>query len=659
MMYPKLAFDNIRKNARIYLPYILTCMLMIAMFYIMKSLSLNEGLNGIFGAQTTAYILGLGTYVIGIFAFIFLFYTNSFLLKQRKKEFGLYNILGMEKRHIAKMLGYESLYVTLLSFVGGLGSGILLDKLMYVVVSRLVGVEVQLGFYISVKAIQTTLLLFGIVFVLIFLNSMRMIHLSQPIELLKGGSVGEREPKAKWLIALLGILCLGSGYYISLTIQNPLLALSLFFVAVLLVIFGTYLLFTAGSIALLKLLKKSKRYYYQTKHFISVSGMMYRMKQNAVGLANICILSTMVLVMASSTTSLLVGVEEILREHYPYQIELQQQCKTGDTSDVIAETVRSLAAEQEIAITDVESHKNIQFQMIVDGDTLRAGAGSDDFSRLANVRNVFAITAADYTAYTGDPVTLAEHEVLLWGNREPYALSYFNIFGERFEVQRSTEKFIENIAMNADICPTMGIVVKDITVIEMLYQEQAAVYGKNASHLIWFYGLNIDGDEAQQKHFYTLLSERLRNQSIHVTMKCRAEQKTGLYALYGGLFFLGIFLGLLFTMATVLIIYYKQISEGYDDQSRFEIMQKVGMSEQEVKHAIHSQVLTVFFLPLMMAGLHTAVAFPIVRKILTMLQMTNAKLFAMSNICVFLAFTAIYVVIYLLTAHAYYKIVRT
>ena len=367
ILYPKLAFENIKKNSQSYVPYMLTCVLTVAMYYIMKSLSMNKGLVNLMGEAEVAYTLKLGTHVIEIFSFIFLFYTNSFLMKNRKKEFGLFNILGMEKKHIARIIAWENIYVTVISLAAGFGAGILLDKLMYVILLRILGAEIALGFYISEKAIIHTAVLFGILFFLIFLNALRMIHLSKPIELLKGGNTGEKEPKAKWLAALLGILCLGGGYYIAVTVKNPVTALTLFFGAVLLVIAGTYLTFTAGSIALLKILKANKRYYYRTNHFISISGMLYRMKQNAVGLANICILCTMVLVMISSTSSLMIGSEDILNKRYPMQINIYQILGDENDREKMVELVHSKADEADIEITAEKDCLYLEFAVVFDG----------------------------------------------------------------------------------------------------------------------------------------------------------------------------------------------------------------------------------------------------------------------------------------------------
>lgn len=656
MMYPKLAFDNICKNRRTYFPYILTCIFTVAMYYIMKSLSVNEGLNNVFGAATTAYILQLGCNVIAVFSFIFLFYTNSFLTKNRKKEFGLFNILGMEKKHIAKIIAYESIYSAVISLVGGLGFGILLDKLMYVIVARVINTEIPLGFYISVNAVKAVLIVFGILFFLIFLNSLRLIHLSKPIELLRGGNTGEKEPKAKWLIALLGIACLCTGYGISLTIKNPIMALLYFFAAVIFVIIGTYLLFTAVSIVFLKILKMNKRYYYKINHFISVSGMMYRMKQNAVGLANICVLSTMVLVMVSSTASLMVGVEDIIKERYPYQFELDVINGGRNELSELAAAAEKIADDENVTIKKSLKYSNIQFEGILDGDTFKFPDATLDFRQIDNVHNIYAVTADEFSAYTGIPAELEDNEVVLWQNGEKYSNDHIYLFDEKYTITKRTKEFIGNADVNNLICPTFGIVVNDYSIIENLYKEQEKVYGKNASDIKHIYKFDTDLDDEKQKEFSNTIEKKINNEDFE--MNVRTKERDSIYELFGGLFFLGIFLGLLFTIAAVLIIYYKQISEGLDDKKRFEIMQKVGMNEHEVKSSIRSQVLTVFFMPLILSGIHTAFAFPILRKILAMFNLTNVRLFAVSTICVFLSFAAIYAFIYLMTAKSYYKIVK-
>lgn len=661
MLYPKLAANNIKKNTKTYIPYIITCILTVAMYYIMESLSGNDGLKNIYGSEAVTTTLNLGSVITAIFAFIFLFYTNSFLTKNRKKEFGIFNILGMEKKHIAKVIAYENLYVVIISIGLGFLTGILLDKLMYLIIAKIVKAEIALGFYISKEAVLHTIILFGILFLLIFLNSLRMIHLSKPIELLKGGNVGEKEPKAKWFIALLGLGCLGAGYYISLTVENPVSALKLFFIAVILVIAGTYLLFTSSSIAFLKLLKKNKGFYYKTNHFISVSGMIYRMKQNAVGLANICILSTMVLVMVSSTASLIIGTEDLIMNRYPYEIAVYSEEGNSENNEKILNIVKEVTKKENKNIKNEIKYSSLGFTAVFDDkDTFTL---SNDYNLDNNFKNLFFITAEDYSNFIGRNVKLADDEVIIYSNREKYneKKDYFKLFGKTYRIIDRTDEFVENGMISANITSTHGIVVKDISVIKELYEKQKEVLEDDANGIEFYYGIDIGGSKEGQKALYTNIKNEINAQSKELsscTTECREFKRSDIYALYGSLFFLGMFLGLLFTMATVLIIYYKQISEGYEDKKRFEIMQKVGMSNQEVKSSIHSQVLTVFFLPLITAGIHVAVAFPIIRKILLMLSLTNTKLYIICTMASFLVFALIYGFIYLLTAKVYYRIVK-
>lgn len=351
LFYPKLAASGLKKNRRLYIPYLLTCIFTVAMFYIVKSLSLNPGLSDMVGDATMTFTMKFGCVVIGLFALIFLFYTNSFLMKQRKKEFGLFHILGMEKHHLYRLIAWENLYAAIFTLTAGLLFGIALDKAMFLLVSRMIGGEIPLGFFLSPRAVVETMVLFLGIYTLIFLNALRQIKTANPIELLHAGNMGEKEPKAKWFMAILGLLCTGAGYYLAITTENPVTSLSLAFVAVILVVIGTYLLFTAGSIALLKVLKSHKGYYYKTRHFISVSGMIYRMKQNAVGLANICILSTGVLLMVACTTSLMVGMEDIIRSRYPNQLALYADDENLETAGEAVEAVKQLQKESGIEAT--------------------------------------------------------------------------------------------------------------------------------------------------------------------------------------------------------------------------------------------------------------------------------------------------------------------
>ncbi len=650
----KLAAGNIKKNGRTYIPYILTCIVTVAMFYIVKSLSLNPGLENMLGGNFLNTTMGLGSGVVAIFSFIFLFYTNSFLVRQRKKEFGVFNILGMERRHIARVVGWETVYVTFISLAAGLGLGLALDKVMFLAVARIIGAKVPLGFFVSIEAIVFTIVFFLVLFVLIYLNSVRQIRAADPIELLRAGNVGEKEPKANWLLTVWGMATLGGGYYIAITTRNPIASVLMFFAAVVLVIVGTYLLFTSGSIALLKMLRKNKRYYYRTKHFVSVSGMIYRMKQNAVGLANICILSTMVLVMVSTTTSMMVGMEEIIRNRYPAEFVFYFDAEKEQEQET-TEAIHRLQEQSGLRLEKEWEYTYVAFQAIRDGDSYsvlreRARSVEDDTNSL------FFVTLDDYNAVTGEQKQLGEGEILIYSNRQAFDYPVLKLFEREFRVAGKLDGFVGNGQYEALMSATQYIVVPDRATLEMLYREQESILTDLASNIQWVYGFDLKAGEDEQEAFQEILTNQLASAG-GFDLETRVDGRTAFLEIDGGLFFIGLFLGILFIMATVLIIYYKQISEGYDDKNRFEIMQKVGMSRGEVKSAIHSQVLTVFFLPLIVAGIHVAAAFPLISRLLAMLNLYNIKLFAVCTVSCFLVFAVMYVLIYVMTARTYYRIV--
>lgn len=655
VFYPKLAANNIKKNSKTYIPYILTCIFTAAMYYIIHSLSNNEGISTLIGSDTISITLGLGNSITAIFAIIFLFYTNSFLIKRRKKEFGLFNILGMEKKHLLRVIGYETLYIALISLTLGIAIGILLDKLMYLSVLKLMGVEISLGFYISWSSILSTIILFSIIFFIIFINSLRQVHLSNPIELLRSSNFGEKEPKTKWAMAILGFVCLGLGYYIALTTKNPVAAISLFFVAVILVIVGTYLVFTAGSIAFLKVLRKNKNYYYNVKHFTSVAGMIYRMKQNAVGLANICILSTMVLVMISSTSSMMMGMEDIINERYPYDISIYSDGSDTNKNNLLVEEIENSISSEKVEKEVAYSYLN--FAGIKDKDKFITNRDSNSVV-VNNINNLIFITLEDYNKVASESKVLEDGEVLLYSNRDKYEYDTINVFDKSYKIVERVDDFLGNGIISANVASSQFIVVKDMEELDYLYRAQKDTFGENASEIEFMYGIDLKVDDNEKEVIYNNIIDTLNNKGFDFIGETKAGSRSSFLSLYGGLFFIGIFLGALFIMATILIIYYKQISEGYDDKERFEIMQKVGMSNEEVQGAIRSQVLTVFFLPLITAGIHISFAFPFILKILSMLNLTNTKLFILCTVVSFIIFTLIYSIIYILTARVYYKIVR-
>ena len=656
LFYPKLAATNIKKNYQTYIPYILTSIGTIMMYYIMKSISLDKGLNNMSGGDNLKSILAMGSFVIALFSLIFLFYTNSFLIKRRKKEFGLFNILGMEKKHITKIMLFETIYVFFISIIIGILGGIVLSKLMYMLLLKLLKFQVPMGYTISFKAIYYTLILFAVIFLLTFVNNLRQIHLAKPIELLSGGQVGEKEPKTKWLLTLIGLAALIGGYTIANTTESPLAALYMFLIAVILVIVGTYCLFTAGSIAFLKMLRKNKNYYYQTKHFTTVSGMMYRMKQNAVGLANICILSTAVLVMLSSTVSLYIGIEDVLRTRFERNILITSSDISEDYQNGVKDTTSKVLESHNLKPENILEYRYLRFAALKEGDSFTdTNNVTNDSAK--NIRMLYFMPLTDYNALNDTEYTLKNDEVLLIENGEKYTNDTVTVFDHTFDIKEKSNTSTENLSLLRDITDIYYIIVNDLSQIEEIYNRQPDASDTLASNYRYLYGFDIDADNEESIQITKDIQTSFQGKYDDSYIESAEASREDFFSLYGGLFFLGLFLGALFIMATVLIIYYKQISEGYDDKARFEIMQKVGMSRSEIKKSIRSQVLTVFFLPIVTAAIHIAFAFKLITKLLALLNLTNVVLFAWCTLGTLLVFALFYAVIYGLTARVYYRIV--
>ena len=654
LFYPRLAANNLNKNTKTYIPYLLTCIGTIIMFYNMCFLAFAREIGKIGDSRSLRYILILGAVVIGIFSVIFLFYTNSFLIKRRKKEFGLFNILGMEKKHVARVMFFETLLTAVVSLAAGILGGILLSKLIILLLFKIISFEVSFGFEVPVSAVLYTLALFGGIFVMNLAYNIFQVRLSKPIELLKGGNVGEKEPKTKWLLASLGAILLGGGYYIALSTDSPLAALNIFFVAVILVIAGTYCLFTAGSIAILKILRSNKRYYYKLKHFTSVSGLLYRMKQNAAGLANICILSTAVIVMLSTTISMYIGMEDVLRTRYPRNIIVSALNASKEQAERLDAVIKQQADVAQVALKDVIRYRSMSFMLLQDGTrftpALPASLSSSHFAMA-----VF-VPLEDYNRMENKSISLSEGEVLLYTLRGNIAGDTVSFGGLKLSIRDRLASLSTEGKTPASLSNSYYVIVDSTDTIKKIY---ASLNGKKADmkELSYYYGFDVSGDREVQIKLVKDLQKAVKAAGVNGFAEGAENSRKSFFTLYGGLFFLGLFLGLLFIMATVLIIYYKQIAEGYDDRDRFEIMQKVGMSHTEVRKTIHSQVLTVFFLPLVTAVIHLAVGFKVITKLLAVLNLTNIPLFAACTAVTILVFAGFYSLIYAFTARTYYRIV--
>ena len=657
--YFRLAFDNLKKNAKMYIPFVLSCILTIMMYYMVSSLSMNPNMMNMIGGDIMQQILSLGIYVITVFAVIFLFYTNSFLIKRRKREFGLFNILGMEKKHLSIVIALESMIVFLVSMVLGIGIGILLDKAFYLLIAKMLNASIALGFYISYQSIVNSIILFLIIFVLMYLFSLIQINLSNPIELLHGDQHGEKEPKTKWLLALIGLICLGTGYYMSVSIQDPVTAFAFFMVAVILVVIGTYMLFTAGSIVILKLLRKNKRYYYKTNHFISVSNMIYRMKQNAVGLGNICILSTMVLVMLSTTISLWVGMNDIIETRFPRDITVSISSVDSNQALYTIDDMNYAIEQAGIQTDDELVYRTLSVSAFNQGNTYTFGNENMSLQDISNVVVLYFITLDDYNRTEGTNVSLAPDEVLVFPSGKQFDHKTIDIASNTFKVKGILDSIKADSNYSANLQNSMFVVVDSMDTLFMIDDLQKQAYGDNASYIHTSYDFNLSKSEKMSvKEATDALIANYPGDTTYMMVDTQEGNYEDLLSLYASFLFIGIFLSFLFIMATVLIMYYKQITEGYEDKKRFEIMQKVGLNKREVKKTINSQVLTVFFLPLVVAAIHIVFAFPMIEKMLRLLYLDNTNLYIMTTVICFGVFALVYVLIYFLTSKVYYGIVR-
>lgn len=648
-LYPKLTINGISKNRQAYIPYILTCVGMVMMFYIVSFLSKSDFVANMPGGDTMKLLLTFGCVILVLFSAIFLFYTNSFLIKSRKKELGLYNILGMSKKNIAAVMLWESVIVYAISAVAGIICGILFSKAAELLVTNLLKESVNYAFSINPSSITQTLFWFAIIFVLILINSLRQVHKASPVELLRSENTGDKQaPKLNIIKTVTGVILLVIAYAIALFVKNPLSAAGMFLFAVGLVIIATEFLFTAGSVALCKLLQKNKKYYYKTNHFVSVSQMVFRMNRNGSGLSNICILSTMVLVTLTATISLYAGEEDTLNSTFPYQISVQTTSENDSDFENVRAEIERIIAENGVTTVNSISYNFFSSGAIIDGSNALSDYLKGLSSGSSDIRIMTVVPVEYYNLYTGKNIVLADNEAVIVCERADYAHGTICFDGENeLSITAKAEDFPVVSAAGMQMYPSMAVFVKDMDTVKEIAGE-SGILGN-------YYGIDLAEDDDAQIKLADALSGIESEASINVRSKAFEGQE--FYATFGGLFFLGIVLGSIFLCAAVLIMYYKQISEGFEDKERFEILRKVGMTKKEIKQSINSQVLTVFFAPLVTAAIHTMFALPIILRLLSLFGFTNIPLFlAVAGICIAI-FAVIYITAYIITARSYYRIV--
>jgi len=670
----RFSVSNIKKNGRLFLPHVLSGSGFVAVFYIFLALSMDERLHGMRGGAYIPAVMKLGTYIMEILSVILIFYTDSFLMKQRRSEYGLYSVLGLERKHIGRLMFTEHIISALCAIFPGLLAGMILYKFFTLLICNILNIDSILGFYVSVEPVLHTAAFFAVVYAAAFAFNRIQLARLRVVELLHSANAGEREPKVRWVFLLAGILALGAGYGMALTCRSPLAAINEIFIAVIFVIIGTYCLFVAGTVALLKALKNSPRYYYKPNHMIAVSGLLYRMKQNAVGLASICILATGVLVMLSTTISLYAGIVDSVDMMYPHDLVVSGDYGTSSGRDtgeelapVLAETVQQSAEKCGLTVGEVQIRN---YLIMICGYEDGVFFMDRDKALWDKSCALVLITEEEYNRLTGETLSLADGEAALCAmSKQPdvYPDGAFTLGGDRYRTAQTLKEFPVSVS-GYEIFSTYGVVLKDKSVLNNIMQSE---YGESASAMRHEVVVDFaDSDAALNEYagvIYSdisdVLDEAVRADgeatgALDTRFDLKAHELDYMYGMCGSLLFLGLLLGFVFLFATAVIIYYKQISEGYEDRERYQIMEKVGMSRAEIKRSVNSQILLVFFLPLVVAAVHISVAFPILYKLLQIFVLPNIGLFVgCTGICLVL-FSVVYTVIYRATAGVYFRIVR-
>ena len=679
-LYLRMALQNIKKNHRFFIPRILTESGLLASFYIVYTLYRDERLKSVYGGQYLPFFMFIGISVVTLLSVILMLYTNSFLMKQRKREFGLYNVLGLEKRHVGKILFFESAVTNLAGIIGGILFGMLFYKLCALFICRLLNVNSVLGFY-YLKASTIFPSMLGFVLIDLFTYFVNLINIARmkPVELIASASTGEKEPKVKWLMLVVGSLSLAAGYYLALATKDPISALPVFFLAVILVIIGTYFLFVTGTTFVLKRLKANQNYYYNKKHMTSVSGLLYRMKQNAVGLASICILSTGVLVLISTTVSLYSGLEDIFSSKYQQELyvyslyEAPKDNYKNVPNDVVKAAVEKAAQEKGLDIQRIMEQSFLIVDYKMKNGKLDTNSYPQNFSEAVEF---ILITQNEYAVITGQELNLKEDELafctIIKVDTKAYQENSLTLAGKDFKIAKTLNAFPIRSNTSISFLTTYGIVLPDQEAINRIYEFQKETFGSKADEFTHrlavkyadkaaacAMGFEMDKIISSEINKYVYAQKGFEEGNLlYVSSDSLWDTQTWIQGMYGSFLFLGILLGLVFLFATALIIYYKQISEGYEDRKRFQIMEKIGMSQVEVKASIRTQILLVFFLPLLVAGLHTCFAFPLLLRLLSLLLLPKLSLFVLCSSITFFVFASVYIVIYSITAKTYYKIVH-
>ncbi len=672
VLFPKLAVSGIIKNKKIYFPYIFSCIGSVMIYFIIHSLSTSKTVLEIKGGSNLSLILEMGKYVIAFFSLVFLLYTNSFLVRRRNTEFGLYNILGMSKKNIAHIMIWESFIVGSVSLISGLFLGFVFYKALELGLLYFIKADVDFKISFNAESVKYTVIIFIAVFIILLIKSVISLRHSDALELMKAENTGEKKPKANYVFAFSGAAILIAAYIIALKIKSPLEAITLFLVAVLMVIVATYLLFISGSVAACRLLQKNKNYYYKKNHFVSVSSMAFRMKRNGAGLASICILSTMVLVTITSTSALYFGANDSISSRFPMQNQIAVNIKSVGNNNYEKNSIIENEYEKVFEKYGVAPEKTVSYTYAditgllenkhIDPDS---SGHINDFFILGNLRYLIFIDENDYNRLMGTDIHLAEGEAKIRTLRCTYKKDSIEMNGVRLRISGTLDGYPVIPTSMVSATPSILILVKSLDVLTPI-ESTTDINGDKMLSIYRYFGYDADipaqasielhGEMIKALKSIDFLSENGKTDYIE---DCYASERNDFYTTFGGLFFIGIIISAMFICALIMIIYYKQISEGFEDRAKYDIMRKVGMTDGEIKKNINSQILTVFFAPLILSGIHLAFAFPAIWKLLQLFNLRNLTPIIITALITFSAFGLIYVFIYKATAQSYFGIVTS
>lgn len=653
-LFPQLAWNSICKNSRYYIPYIIAGAMMVMMFYIMNYLNASEYVASMVGGSALVSVFGFGILVIALFAFIYLFYTNSFLIRVRDRELGLYNILGMNRKNIVSIIACESILLFAIVISAGLLSGIALSKIAELVLAHVMEQPVNMEFTLQPYVLSNTFFIFAAIYTILFLYSAFRIGTTKALDLLKGTAYGEKQPKRNLFFALIGLVIMGIAYYMAITIQEPLLALSTFFIAVILVIIATYILFITGSVVLCRVLQKDSRYYYKASHFISVSTMRFRMKRNGAGLASICILMTMVLVMMTITASLYAGLEDSMAKNFPTDIIVDISLFEDQTvTENMKNTLITYMDENILENTDALCSEYVYF---ASGNFNQDGYSVNPDMVSWSANELYIIDDDTYNLIYNKDISLRDDECILISDNRDLIMDDYFLNDHSWQVTEKEEGQPITTGVNISGASAQTLVISDLS--QILDDAYLSTISMHSLHYVCNVKdgstMNATSDGLFQS-FRDTLGEMDSGYSMN--FKYRPDARASYVQLYGGIFMLCVMLSIIFLLSAVMIIYYKQISEGFEDQKRFAILRKVGMTDHEIRSSINSQIMTMFFMPLITAGIHLCAAWPMLYRILIMFGITNQQLTLIVTIMVYLIFAAFYGIIYRLTSNTYFRIV--